>query len=94
MKSSESDYRGAKLSTVKAQFEAQGIEIEWTAAHVAAYLECSADLIYQLCHRREIPHRRIKLKGRERLLFRFRKAEIDQWREEHSEVVTVEEAKR
>lgn len=75
--------------TAQAQLAAAGVEIEWTAAHVAVYLACSKNLVYLLCHRREIPHRRINLPGRERPLFRFTKAEIDQWREKHSEVVTV-----
>ena len=79
----------AKLATAQAQLAAAGVEIEWTALEVAAYLACSKHLIYLMCHRREIPHRRIDLPGRERPLFRFRKSEIDQWREKHSEVVTI-----
>jgi excisionase family DNA binding protein len=78
-----------KLATVQAQLSAAGVEIEWTAAEVAAYLACSKNLVYLMCHRREIPHRRIDLPGRERPIFRFRKSEIDQWREKHSEVVAA-----
>jgi excisionase family DNA binding protein len=79
---------------IKAQFEAQGAEIEWTTAHVAAYLECSINLIYQLCHRREIPHRRINLPGHQKPLFRFKKNDIDEWRELYSSVITLDEVTR
>ena len=79
--------RAAK--TVQARLQAQGVDVEWTAAEVAVYLKCSTDLIYLLCHRRQIPHRKINLPGRERPLFRFRKADIDQWRDAHSEVITA-----
>ena len=97
MTSNESDTAKAdqrKRATIRAKLEADGHEIEWTAEEVAAYLKMSRGLIYLLCHRREIPHRRIDLPGRERPLFRFKKADIDQWRDQYSQVVTVDEAKR
>jgi hypothetical protein len=50
-----------KPATVKAQRAASGVEIEWTAAEVAAYLACSKRLVYLLCQQREIPHRRIEM---------------------------------
>jgi len=97
MTSSEGDHRNTdriKQAEILAEFEAQGIEVEWTAEEVAAYLKMSRGLIYLLCHRREIPHWRIDLPGRERPLFRFRRTEIDKWREDYSQVVTVDEAKQ
>jgi excisionase family DNA binding protein len=66
-----------------------GIEIEWTTAEVAKYLSLSEALIYDLCHKRQIPHRRIDLPGRVRPKYRFRKSEIDIWREAHSTVVKL-----
>lgn len=78
-----------KRASIRAKLEAGGIEVEWTAAEVAAYLACSENLIYDLCHKRQIPHRRIDLPGRERPLFRFRKSEIDKWRDHCSEVVST-----
>ncbi|MGH9754946.1 MAG: helix-turn-helix domain-containing protein [Blastocatellia bacterium] len=82
------------LQAAHAKLEAEGHEIEWTAQEAAAYLKISTNLIYLMCHRREIPHRKINLPGRERPLFRFRKSEIEAWREKYSTVVTLDESKR
>jgi len=97
MTSSKGDNRSGdqtREAEILAKFEAEGMEVEWTAEEVATYLKMSKSLIYDLCHKRQIPHRRIDLPGRERPLFRFRKGEIDTWRENYSQVVTVDEAKQ
>jgi len=78
-----------KLKRTRAKLEAKGVEVEWTAQEVAAYLGMSPSSVYTLCRKRLIPHRQLKPPGHERPHLRFRKAEIDAWREKHSEVVAV-----
>ena len=75
--------------TTRARLQAAGAEIEWTAQEVAVYLSVSEVFVYNLCHKQQIPHRRIDLPGRERPLFRFRQAEIDAWRAKISEVIAA-----
>ncbi len=76
-----------KRAAIQAKFEADGIEVEWTAEELSVYLQRSRSSIYALAHARQIPHRRIQLPGRERPVFRFRKSEINKWRDQHSEVI-------
>jgi predicted DNA-binding transcriptional regulator AlpA len=78
-----------RIKRARAKLEAKGVEVEWTAEEVAAYLGMSPSSVYTLCRKRLIPHRQLRPPGWERPHLRFRKAEIDTWREKHSEVVAV-----
>jgi len=78
-----------RVKRARAKLEAKGVEVEWTAEEVAAYLGMSPSSVWALCRKRRIPHRRLELPGHERAHLRFSKAEIDAWREKHSEVVVV-----
>jgi len=78
-----------RVKRARARLEAKGVEVEWTAEEVAAYLGMSPSSVWALCRKRLIPHRQLKPPGHERPHLRFRKSEIDAWREKHSEVVAV-----
>ena len=79
-----------QLKRARAKLEAVGVEIEWTTADVATYLQLSVRAVQSLCHRRQIPHRREWLPGRERPRYFFRQVDVEKWRAQHSEVIAVE----